>query len=384
MIRNPEDIFYTPSGPEDLHYGELPPGYQPTSVLGATDSLNGMVGSVQGTLESQAASLAGGATSAILGGGVGGAAIGTAVSAGIMGGFSGSGETVISANPARTPGTQGFSDDRAGAGQPIPGQPQKAKVLMTPLFAMNAPASDYYPLDEGEMNTPRLARGITKNTITEAQSYGLTAVITMKGFKIEPMSPYAAKYPFNTVEESESGHIREVDDTPGAERIKESHRTGTFYEIHPDGGKVTKVVKDNFTAVLGDDSLNVVGSCKIQVTGSCSLFTAQDVDIFATGNPVTTLGINVFSPAGAKVTASHLTLMSTVGPILVSSGADMMIGAKGIITMADVTGVDIGAIDEEDTIRGNWDGMVGVAEGKAYSEGIAGRAAAVGALKVPG
>ena len=35
----------------------------------------------------------------------------------------------------------------------------------------------------------------------------------------QPEIPYAAVYPFNNVYESESGHIREYDDTSGAERI---------------------------------------------------------------------------------------------------------------------------------------------------------------------
>ena len=43
---------------------------------------------------------------------------------------------------------------------------------------------------------------------------------------------------FNKVFETESGHIREYDDTSGHERIHERHRTGTSYEIDKDGNKV--------------------------------------------------------------------------------------------------------------------------------------------------
>ena len=42
-------------------------------------------------------------------------------------------------------------------------------------------------------------------------------------------------YPHNKVYETESGHYKEYDDTPGAERIKESHKLGTYYEIDKDG-----------------------------------------------------------------------------------------------------------------------------------------------------
>ena len=39
----------------------------------------------------------------------------------------------------------------------------------------------------------------------------------------EPETTYAAEYPRNHVYESEGGHLREMDDTPGAERIHERH-----------------------------------------------------------------------------------------------------------------------------------------------------------------
>ena len=67
----------------------------------------------------------------------------------------------------------------------------------------------------------------------------------------EPEISYNADYPFNHVYESESGHIREYDDTEGAERIHERHRTGTSYEIDPEGTRIDKVVKNQFTTIDG-------------------------------------------------------------------------------------------------------------------------------------
>ena len=76
----------------------------------------------------------------------------------------------------------------------------------------------------------------------------------------EPKTPYAAQYPHNHVYESESGHIREIDDTPNAERIHERHSSGTGYEIHPDGSKVTRVKKDNYTITTNDDFTHIQGT----------------------------------------------------------------------------------------------------------------------------
>jgi len=75
----------------------------------------------------------------------------------------------------------------------------------------------------------------------------------------EPTIPYNAKYPRNHVYESEGGHIREIDDTPGSERIHERHASGTGYEIHPDGSKVTRVKKDNYEIVTNDDYCHIQG-----------------------------------------------------------------------------------------------------------------------------
>ena len=76
----------------------------------------------------------------------------------------------------------------------------------------------------------------------------------------EPPSPYAAVYPYNHVYESESGHIREYDDTAGAERIHERHKSGSSYEIGPDGTKVTRVKHDNYEIISNDDYLHVKGT----------------------------------------------------------------------------------------------------------------------------
>ena len=85
-----------------------------------------------------------------------------------------------------------------------------------------------------------------------------------------------SKYPFNHVTETESGHVFEVDDTLGAERIHEYHRTGTFYEVQPTGDKVTKVVGDDFEIDLknkliyikGDYSMTVDGDYYLNVKGN--------------------------------------------------------------------------------------------------------------------
>lgn len=93
----------------------------------------------------------------------------------------------------------------------------------------------------------------------------------------EPPTPYAAVYPYNHVYESESGHIREVDDTEGHERLHTYHRSGTFEEIHPDGTKVTKVVGDDYQIIVRDNNVLIEGNMNITVNGNASLYCKQNV-----------------------------------------------------------------------------------------------------------
>ena len=72
-------------------------------------------------------------------------------------------------------------------------------------------------------------------------------------------------YPFNHVNESESGHIFEVDDTPDFERIHLYHRKGTRIEIQKDGDYVEKIVRDKYSVVLGNDFVDIKGDVLVNI-----------------------------------------------------------------------------------------------------------------------
>lgn len=93
----------------------------------------------------------------------------------------------------------------------------------------------------------------------------------------EPSSPTHSEYPYNSVRETLSGHVKEYDDTPGAERIMEMHKSGTFYEIHPDGTRVLRVYGDDFEISLNDKNLIVSGNLNITVEGNANILTKGNV-----------------------------------------------------------------------------------------------------------
>ena len=78
----------------------------------------------------------------------------------------------------------------------------------------------------------------------------------------EPETEYNATYPRNHVYESEGGHVREMDDTPGAERIHERHNSGSGYEIFPNGTKVTRVKGKNYNIVSDDEYCHIQGTAR--------------------------------------------------------------------------------------------------------------------------
>ena len=100
----------------------------------------------------------------------------------------------------------------------------------------------------------------------------------------EPVSSYQAEYPFNHVMESESGHIKEYDDTEENERIHEYHRAGTFYEIDGGGNRTVKIVGDGYHIVAGSDHLFVGGNANITVESNCNMYVKKDWNIQVDGD----------------------------------------------------------------------------------------------------
>lgn len=110
----------------------------------------------------------------------------------------------------------------------------------------------------------------------------------------EPTTAYAVVYPYNQVYQSESGHIIEYDDTPGAERVMIFHRSGSFEEFHPDGKRVSKAVGDSFDIHLGGHNIYVKGNLNLVASGdyrvsiggemyvkaSKVIFDTEEVDIY--------------------------------------------------------------------------------------------------------
>ena len=128
-----------------------------------------------------------------------------------------------------------------------------------------------------DLHGPEEHTGIPTATKPYLSTTSDEAVQETRGFWEEPLpkgiiadaNPYiSAAYPYNHVFESESGHITEVDDSPGAQRLFRQHMAGTFEEIHPDGSVVTKIIGNNYEIIIKDENIVIKGSQNITVEGS--------------------------------------------------------------------------------------------------------------------
>jgi len=100
----------------------------------------------------------------------------------------------------------------------------------------------------------------------------------------EPETKYNAKHPHNMAIETKSGHVFELDDTPGAERVHIYHRTGTFIEMHPDGDVVVKSNKTSYHLSMGDFNIYVAGDCNVTAEKSIHMKAKGDFCLEIGGN----------------------------------------------------------------------------------------------------
>jgi hypothetical protein len=134
------------------------------------------------------------------------------------------------------------------------------------------------PIDNRK-DVPPESLGENQGRLFEAKSARLMMISTADDQVniSEPSSPYHPMYPYNDVEKGVSGSYREIDSTPGAERISTVHTSGTFEEYHPDGSKVVKVFGKNWHITMSDDNIVIGGHANVTIQGNCNLLVAGNM-----------------------------------------------------------------------------------------------------------
>lgn len=155
-----------------------------------------------------------------------------------------------------------------------------------------------------------LARGNNKLNDSKNQ-------VGLDEFEIPPPLTFGARYPFNKVFESERGHIIEIDDTPGEERIHIYHNAGHYTEMVA-GLRTDKVNGDHIEISMRDRMIKVRGNMTVVSDGTTSV--------------VSKGAISLISENSINLQAPLINISGTVG-VSIKAGASFSAIASGISTI---------------------------------------------------
>ena len=140
---------------------------------------------------------------------------------------------------------------------------------------------------------------------------------------IEPTdSDIKPQYPYNRAKVTESGHSQEFDDTPGNERIRTQHRSGSFQEYQATGNVVHKIVGNGYTIIAKDNNVSISGACNITIYGNSNLDVKGDL----------------YSTVGGKAK------VNVKGDCELTSQSDVIVTADGVVNV-NATEINLGASD---------------------------------------
>jgi uncharacterized protein YcbK (DUF882 family) len=216
----------------------------------------------------------------------------------------------------------------------------------------NYPTKEYAGISE----TNKLAQGDSRGTIVQEKNNN-----RMKGAKLpggeawdEPESAYNGAYPYNKVTQTESGHIIEVDDTPGSERIHIYHKSGTYVEIDSNGSMVKRTKGSSYEIIDRNGKISIAGRADISVNGACNIFVGNDANIEVEGdvnltchNDITAMAggtLNLSATEEVNITSNKVNIQA-YNLMNVSSNVALNLHATADINMLSNANVFVSAID---------------------------------------
>ena len=150
----------------------------------------------------------------------------------------------------------------------------------------------------------------------------------------QPSITYNAVYPYNHVFESESGHIKEFDDsfTIDADgvrtnhyRIHERHSSGTSYEIDTAGNRIDLVTASHYIVTNKDNKHYIQGNSDITINGRHKVYINKD------GKENNNYDIQVGPNANVNIQVDHgnLNVVTKTGQFNFDVGADFNVNVGG-------------------------------------------------------
>ena len=126
------------------------------------------------------------------------------------------------------------------------------------------------------------------------------------GVSLGVVEQRASEYPFNQVNETESGHVVEYDDTPGAERILIKHRKGAGVEVRADGSVIISATNNKVEVTGGNQKVIVEGHGDLIYNGNLNLKVSGDFNVDVGGN----YNVNVGGNKVEEIQQNHKTVVT--------------------------------------------------------------------------
>jgi len=104
------------------------------------------------------------------------------------------------------------------------------------------------------------------------------------GLDLELKDLITSEYPLNQVQETTSGHVIELDDTPGNERVLIKHNTGAGVEMRTDGTIIISSTNNKVEVTGGDQKVIVEGNGQLVYNGNLNLKVSGDMSVEVGGN----------------------------------------------------------------------------------------------------
>ena len=163
---------------------------------------------------------------------------------------------------------------------------------------------------------------------------------SVKNVDLEVEPAASTQYGMADIRETASGHVIELNDTPGGERILFRHKTGAGIEVRPDGtvlvvstkNKVEVCHGSNEVIVEGEAHLTYKGNLTLNVTGDYNV-NCRDYNVHARGSKSEQIDNNsktsVFGNSGNTIAGSLI--QSVAG-----NTTDLTLGTQTLVTKGDL------------------------------------------------
>lgn len=121
---------------------------------------------------------------------------------------------------------------------------------------------------------------------------------------IAPQRP--SQYPCNQVQETASGHVIELDDTPGGERVLLRHRKGAGVEMRADGSVIISALNNKVEVTGGDQTVIIEGNGNLVYHGNLNMKVSGDYNLDVGGN----FNVNVAGNLVEQIEQNHRTIVT--------------------------------------------------------------------------